>query len=150
MRLTSKGIIEGTRIPVEYTAEGENDSPELTWSAVDGAASYALINDDPDAPGGTWVHWLVYNIPKSVTSLERGFPADGELADGTLQGTTSKKDIGYSGPLPPPGLVHRYFFKIYALDAILDLPAGATKEKLVDAMADHILDEAQLMGTYSR
>jgi hypothetical protein len=137
-------------IPSKYTADGQDISPPLTLTRVpDGAKSIALIVDDPDAPGKTWVHWVMWNIPPEETSLEEGVPAEKELPNGARQGKTDFGSIGYGGPAPPSG-VHRYFFKVYALDAMLDLPAGATKLELEKAMEGHILSGRELMGRYTR
>ena len=134
-----------------YTCDGKDISPELAWSgAPDGTKSFALICDDPDAPVGTWVHWVVYNIPSHATGLPKGVPTIKELPDGTRQGINDFHRIGYGGPCPPRGPAHRYFFKLYALDTKLDLPPGATKEQVLEAMKGHVLGEAQLMGKYER
>jgi hypothetical protein len=122
----------------------------LAWNDPPaGAASLALIVDDPDAPGGVWVHWVLYNIPAEARGLPEGVPAQDELPDGSRHGVNSWGRRDYGGPCPPSG-THRYFFKLYALDTMLDLPAGATKEELLAAMQGHILGEAELMGTYTR
>jgi len=148
--LTSTAFREGEAIPSTYTCDGRDLSPPLAWTDPPaGTKSVALINDDPDAPIGTWVHWVVYNIPPSVRQLPEAFPADPERPDGTRQGMTDFGRIGYGGPCPPSG-THRYFFKLYTLDTILSLPPGATKAKLEAAMQGHALGQAQLMGTYRR
>ena len=150
IEVTSPAFAEGELMPATYTADGEDISPPLEWTGVpEGAKSIALINDDPDAPVGTWVHWVLYNIPPDVTSLEENMPPDETLANGARQGTTDFGRIGYGGPAPPSG-THRYFFKVYALDTMLDLPTGATKRQVGDAMQGHVLAEGQLMGKYSR
>lgn len=150
LTLTSAAFREGEAIPSQYTCDGEDLSPPLAWTpAPDGTKSLALISDDPDAPMGTWVHWVVYNIPPVLQQLPEAFPADPERADGTRQGATDFGRIGYGGPCPPSG-THRYFFKLYALDTVLTLPPGATKRALERAMQGHILAETQLMGTYRR
>lgn len=137
-------------IPSKYTCDGEDVSPPLSWDNVpDEAKSLALISDDPDAPMGTWVHWVVYNIPPDVTSLPENVPAKEKLEQGGIQGTNDFKKTGYGGPCPPGG-THRYFFKLYALDEKLDLEPGATKAKVEEAMRGHILDQAHLMGKYKR
>jgi hypothetical protein len=121
------------------------------WQGVPAdTASFALISDDPDAPSGTWVHWVIYNIPASATGLPEGVLNLEVLADGSRQGINDGDDIGYGGPCPPPGKPHRYFFKLYCLDTMLDIKGTATKEKLLTAMKGHILAEASLMGTYKR
>lgn len=137
-------------IPQKYTCDGENISPPLTWKNIpSGTKSIAIINDDPDAPVGTWVHWVIYNIPPNISGLPEGIKPIEKLPDGTMQGRNGWGKIGYGGPCPPSG-VHRYFFKIYALDKMLDLKPGATKEELLKAMKGHILAEGQFYGKYSR
>lgn len=151
VRLSSPAFTEGASIPAKYTCDGENISPPLTWSnPPQSTKSLALIGDDPDAPLGTWVHWVVYGISPSVTELAERVPTTEILPNGARQGTTDFKRIGYGGPCPPAGKPHRYFFKLYALDAELALKPGAIKKDLVDAMAGHILAEGQLIGTYQR
>ena len=150
MILTSAAFVEGRPIPAVYTCESRDVSPPLAWSgAPPGAKSFVLVSDDPDAPGKTWVHWVVYNLPPSVTQLPEAFPAERQQADGTRQGLTDFGRVGYGGPCPPSG-THRYFFKLYALDGELTLPPGATKAQVEAAMQGHVLAEAQLMGTYRR
>lgn len=142
---------EGETIPVKYTCDGENVSPALNWSgAPENTKSFALICDDPDAPMGTWVHWVVYNIPATMTSLPEAVPMKKTVLNNIIQGTTSFRKIGYGGPCPPRGPAHRYFFKIYALDTELNLKAGASENELLKAMEGHILAKGQLMGRYSR
>lgn len=144
MTLTSPAFAAGAAIPERFTCEGEDVSPALAWSgAPEGTRSFALICDDPDAPGRTWVHWVVWDIAAETTSLPEGF-------DGARQGLNDFRRTGYGGPCPPPGAPHRYFFKLYALDAALDLPARATKADLERALRGHVRAEAQLMGTYRR
>jgi Raf kinase inhibitor-like YbhB/YbcL family protein len=148
--LLSSAFAQGGEIPVVYTCDGDDISPPLRWGrAPGGTECYALVCEDPDAPAGTWVHWVVYNIPADRTSLPEGVEAVEELEDGTLQGTNSWGRLGYGGPSPPSG-THRYYFRLYALDGLLDLPAGADAEGLRDAMEGHVLAEAELMGRYSR
>ncbi len=150
MVLTSTAFADGQRIPATYTCDGENVSPPLAWTDPPvGTKSFALISDDPDAPVGTWVHWVVYNVPPSVRQLPDAFPSDKARPDGTRQGLTDFGRIGYGGPCPPSG-THRYFFKLYALDTVLSLPPGATKAKLEEAMQGYTLSQAQLVGTYRR
>jgi len=148
--LKSAAFSEGGWIPEKYTCDGDNVSPPLEWSGLPaGTASLALICDDPDAPMGTWVHWVVFNIPSETDGLPENVPPERELKQGGLQGINDFRKIGYGGPCPPGG-THRYFFKLYALDCRLDLPAGITKAQLMAAMEGHILDQAVLMGRYSR
>jgi Raf kinase inhibitor-like YbhB/YbcL family protein len=151
MQLTSPAFGQGQPIPKKYTCEGPDLSPPLKWSdAPEGTKSFALICDDPDAPVGTWVHWVIYDIPASTTQLQEGVPKAETAPGGAKQGINDFKRIGYGGPCPPPGNPHRYFFRLYALDTELNLRGGATKGDLVKAMQGHILAEAQLMGTYKR
>ena len=147
--LTSSAFKEGESIPGKYTCDGEDISPPLSWtSAPAGTKCFALVVDDPDAPGGTWVHWVVFDIPPGVSSLRENVLPNDELPDGTLQGKNDFRKIGYGGPCPPGG-THRYFFKLYALDEVLPLKAGITKADLVKAMDGHIMAQTQLMGRYS-
>lgn len=147
--ITSPAFVHETEIPLQYTCDGEDTSPPLEWSAPpSGAASLALIVDDPDAPMGTWVHWVIYNLPAEARGLPAGITPDAELPDGSRQGNNSWPKLGYGGPCPPSGS-HRYVFKLYALDAVLDVRPGATEQQLLQAMEGHILAEAQLMGTYA-
>ena len=137
-------------IPSKFTCDGEDISPPLSWSNIpESTKSIAIINDDPDAPMGTWVHWVIYNLPPDLTGLPENVPTEKTLENGARQGTTDFKRIGYGGPCPPGG-THRYFFKIYALDVMLDLEAGATKKELLEVMENHIIREGTLMGQYSR
>jgi Raf kinase inhibitor-like YbhB/YbcL family protein len=133
---------------------GKNLIPRLTWSGVPkNTASFALIVDDPDAPGGAqnpWVHWLIYNIPADKTNLDYIKRDSEKMLDGTLQGMNSWPRLGYDGPCPPPGKPHRYFFKLYALDTMLALKPRATKQELQKAMQGHILASAEIIGLYGR
>ncbi|HXG23454.1 MAG TPA: YbhB/YbcL family Raf kinase inhibitor-like protein [Chthonomonadales bacterium] len=151
IQLTSSAFTEGATIPTNYTCDGADVSPPLSWTGVPvEAKSLALICDDPDAPAGTWVHWVVYGIPATVTNLPEGVPQSETLPDGTKQGINDFRRIGYGGPCPPPGNPHRYYFKLYALDFVPTLAPRATKSDLVGAMKGHILAEGQLMGRYQR
>lgn len=151
LELESTSFVNGKFIPAKYTGEGENVSPPLTWSGVpEGTKSFALISDDPDAPMGTWVHWVLYDIPAEKRSLPEKIKKDKVLDDASKQGKTSFMSVGYGGPYPPPGAPHRYFFKLYALDKKLNLLPGITKEELLEAMEGHIVGEAELMGKYKR
>jgi hypothetical protein len=148
--ITSSAFTEGALIPKKYTCDAEDISPDLRWSDVpSGAKSVALICDDPDAPVGTWVHWVLFNLPADTTALPAGIPAEAVLKNGARHGKNDFRKLGYGGPCPPGG-THRYFFKIYALDAVLTLESGSTKAQLLDAMKGHILAEGQLMGKYKR
>lgn len=137
-------------IAVKYTCDGADVSPPLAWSdPPEGTKSFALILDDPDAPSKTWVHWLLYNIPGDARALKENLPNHKQLADGSFQGINDFKNYGYDGPCPPGG-THGYRLKLYALDTILALSAGTTKEQLIDAMDGHILEKTELVGTYKR
>lgn len=148
--VTSSAFKEGGMIPAKYTCDGQNISPSLKWEqAPKDVKSFALISDDPDAPIGVWVHWVMWNIPPEVNELAEGIPAVKELQNGSKQGITDFQQHGYGGPCPPGG-THRYYFKIYALDAMLDLPDNTTKKNLLAEMKYHILAEGSLMGKYQR
>ncbi len=150
MIITSSAFKEGEMIPSEYSCDGKNVSPQFSWSgAPENTKSFALISDDPDAPSGDWVHWVIFNIPGSVTELSENIPHDKILDNGTKQGSNDFGKIGYGGPCPPGG-THRYYFKLYALDVYLDKDAGITKKGLLDAMEGHILKESKLTGKYKR
>jgi Raf kinase inhibitor-like YbhB/YbcL family protein len=158
IKITSSAFEEGQRIPKKYTGEGYDVSPPLQWSGVpEETKELVLICDDPDAPTPEpWVHWVMYKIPANVTNLKEDQPRKTRLTDppGTLQGKNSWRDaqnIGYRGPMPPPGHgTHRYYFKLYALEAKLAVEAGMDKNSLLKDIEDHIIAEGQLMGTYSR
>jgi hypothetical protein len=151
IKLTSAAFEEGKPIPAKYTGQGDDVSPALQWTGVPaGAKSLALICDDPDAPAGTWVHWVIWNIPPDAAGLPEAAPQKAGLKDGSKQGMNDFRQTGYGGPMPPAGKAHRYFFKLYALDIQPDLKPGATKSKLLDALKGHVLAEGQLMGTYQR
>ena len=153
MKLSSSAFKSAAEIPEKYTCENLDISPPLAWSgAPEGTQSFALICDDPDAPVGTWVHWVIYNIPAKTNQLPESVDPMEELASGARQGVNSFGRIGYGGPCPPRGHgYHRYFFKLYALDAALSLKEEkVTKQVLLEAMQGHILAETQLMGKYQR
>lgn len=151
MQLTSTVFTQGATIPSKYTADGADVSPPLSWTGVPAEAkSLALIADDPDAPVGTWVHWVLYDVPPALTGLAEDVPKTQTIPAGGKQGLNDFRRVGYGGPDPPRGKTHRYFFKLYALDQALDLKAGASKRDVERAMAKHVLAEAQLMGTYKR
>jgi len=150
MVITSPSFEPGELIPSVYTCDGKDLSPPLQWAdAPPETKSFALISDDPDAPVGTWVHWVVWNIPSGVNSFEEDRPKKESLPGGIRQGTTDFRRIGYGGPCPPSG-THRYYFRLYALDILLDLPATTTKARLEEAMKGHVLAKAELMGKYRR
>lgn len=151
MHLESPAFQAGQSIPKEFTCEGADHSPVLHWSNTpENTRSFALIVDDPDAPSGTWVHWVVYNLPATTQSLPQGVTKSEKLQGGGVQGMNDFKRIGYGGPCPPPGKPHRYFFKLYALDTELNLKPGAKKAEVEQAMRGHILANAELIGTYGR
>jgi Raf kinase inhibitor-like YbhB/YbcL family protein len=150
MNITSPAFQENGMIPSKYTCDGADVSPPLAWSSLpEGTKSITLICDDPDAPMGTWVHWVFYDLPPSVLSLPEGVETVEAPKIGGKQGITDFRRIGYGGPCPPGG-THRYFFKLYALDTVPDLQAGVNKKQLLRAMKGHILAEARLMGRYKR
>lgn len=149
MQLTVSAFALGAPIPLRNTCDAENVSPALAWSGVPtGARSLAIVVDDPDAPGGTWVHWLAWGLPPTSAGLPEGVPAD---TPSPVQGTTSFKSVGWGGPCPPKGHgAHRYFFRLYALDTAVALPRGATRAELDLAMKGHVLASAEHMGKYWR
>jgi hypothetical protein len=150
-QITSPAFDPGGGIPARFTCDGEDLSPALRWTGVPAAAKQlALICDDPDAPAGTWVHWVIYGLPPPTAELPEGVPANETGPGGARQGVNDFKRVGYGGPCPPPGKPHRYFFRLYALDREIDLPPRATKQDLLRAMEGHVLGQAELMGTYRR
>jgi Raf kinase inhibitor-like YbhB/YbcL family protein len=147
--LTSTAFEHGGSIPYLYTCEGDDISPPLQWGGAPVTArSYAMVCEDPDAPRGTWIHWVLYNISGDAVELTKAVPTLPELPSGARHGRNTAGDMAYAGPCPPPGKPHRYFFRLYALDISLNLPPGATKEELEHAMAQHIVAQGTLMGTY--
>jgi Raf kinase inhibitor-like YbhB/YbcL family protein len=150
VKITSNAFNEGGMIPARYTCDGQNVSPPLAWTGTpENCKSLALICDDPDAPVGVWVHWVLFNIPVGVTELPENISPDKILKNGALQGKNDFRKIGYGGPCPPGGM-HRYFFKIYALDTEIQLGPGSTKAEVLKAMEGHILDKGQLICKYRR
>jgi len=150
IRLTSSAFSEGQPIPRQYTCDGINISPPLEWTGIPKSAkTLAIIADDPDAPAGTWVHWVIYNLPADTMGMIENVPPTEDVKGGGFQGKNDFEKIKYGGPCPPSG-THRYFFKIYALDNELPPKAGATKAETEKAMEGHILAQSQLMGTYRR
>ncbi|MCD6254837.1 MAG: YbhB/YbcL family Raf kinase inhibitor-like protein [Deltaproteobacteria bacterium] len=150
IKVKSEAFEEGGMIPKKYTCDGEDASPPLSWTGVpEGTEALALICDDPDAPVGTWVHWVIFNIPPDTTGLSENIPPERVLESGARQGRNDFGNIGYGGPCPPRG-THRYYFKLYALDKKVDLEPGATKDELLKAMEGHVLAEGKLMGRYKR
>jgi Raf kinase inhibitor-like YbhB/YbcL family protein len=154
IQITSAAFADGQPIPAKYTCQGRDISPPLQWTnAPANTKSFALITDDPDAPVGTWVHWVhwvLYDLPPNTTELPEGVSKTRVISNGAKQGLNSWPRLGYGGPCPPPGKPHRYFFKLYALDTLLNLKPGVTKKDLLKAMEGHVLAEGQLMGTYQR
>jgi len=151
MNLTSADFANGQLIPAACTCDAENRSPQLAWSEVPvNTRSLVLLVDDPDAPRGTWVHWLLFNLPADAVELSPGVPRVPELPSGGRQGVNDSGGIGYGGPCPPPGAPHRYFFRLYALGSALNLSPGVTRADLEAAMAGHVLADATLMGIYRR
>lgn len=151
IEIKSGAFTQGQAIPRQYTGDGKDLSPPLAWTkAPPGTASWALICDDPDAPVGTWVHWVLFNLPASARDLPEHVPTDKQLASGAIQGKNDFGNLGYGGPAPPKGKPHRYFFKLFALDRSLTLKPGATKAELLKAMEGHVLGHGELMGTYQR
>lgn len=150
IKIKSTAFEEGGMIPKKYTCDGLDVSPPLEWASVpEGTKTFALISDDPDAPMGTWVHWVIFNLPVDTKELPKNIPPQKTLASGAKQGINDFRKIGYGGQCPPGG-THRYYFKLYALDTEINLEAGATKARLLKAMEGHILAEGQLMGRYRR
>ncbi len=149
-QISSPAFSHKGNIPAKYTCSGENVSPAINWeNAPTGTVSYTLIMDDPDAPLGTWVHWIYFNIPANVTGLEEDIYHLGKVENGTVTGVNSGGKKEYSGPCPPTGQ-HRYFFKLYALDTSLEISGSATKAELIKAMQGHILAQTELMGLYKK
>jgi hypothetical protein len=152
-KLESSAFIDGASIPRQHTCDGQDLSPALAWTGEpSGTRAFALICDDPDAPRGTWVHWVLYDLPAAAHAVAPGLSTDAELKEpaGARQGKNDFGRTGYGGPCPPPGPAHRYFFKVYALDREIGLPGGKTKAEVEAAMKGHVLAEAQLMGMYRR
>jgi len=151
MQVTSSAFVPGGDMPIAHTCDGKDVSPPLSWTEPPGGTrSFALICDDPDAPVGTWVHWVLFNLPAETRSLSEKFPVDPELPTGARQGKNDFGRTGYGGPCPPPGPSHRYFFRVYALDAPLAVAAGARKADVEKAMRGHVLAQGELMGRYGR
>ena len=150
-KLTSTAFAQDSFIPKKHTGDGPDVSPPLAWTDPPAATkAFVLICDDPDAPVGTWVHWVFYDIPAAVRGLEENVPPKDTLADNSKQGTTDFRRRRYNGPAPPSGKPHRYFFKLYAVDRETGLAAGATKAQVLKAIEGHVLATAELMGKYQR
>lgn len=151
LQVRSSAFQPGETIPVKHTCDGPDLSPPLTWTATPpGTKSLVLICDDPDAPRGTWVHWVLYGLAPEMTALPENVPKDKLVLGGARQGINDFRRIGYGGPCPPPGPPHRYYFKLYAVDMATDWPPGWTKQQVLDAIAGHILAQGELMGRYKR
>lgn len=151
LEIKTTAFLSGGDIPKKFTCDGPDVSPALAWNEPPSATkSFALISDDPDAPVGTWVHWVMYNLPGSTRQLPENVSKTNQVSSGGLQGTNDFGRVGYGGPCPPPGKPHRYFFKLYALDSVLNLRPAATKKELEQAMKGHILAQAELIGRYGR
>lgn len=149
--LTSSAFQAGAEIPRKYTCDGDDVSPPVRWeNPPAGTKAFAMIADDPDAPGGTWVHWVIYDLAAETKELTGGVPKTEVIAGGAKQGINDFRKVGYGGPCPPPGRAHRYFFKLYALDAATNLKPRATKQQLLDGLKPHLLGEADLVGRYRR
>lgn len=150
MELSSAAFRNGAPIPKQYTCDGPNISPPLQWSGIpESSKSLALLVDDPDAPRGNWVHWILFNIPANTAALPENIRKTGTIPNGARQGVNDFREIGYGGPCPPGGK-HRYFFRLYALDTALSTDPGATRAQFERAIQGHVVSEAQLMGTYQR
>ena len=152
MRLESASFRDGEPIPREHSRDGADSHPALAWSgAPSGTESFALICDDPDAPRGTWLHWVLFDVPASVSGLPSGVAKAGRHAAGGVHGKNDYGELGWGGPAPPRGHgVHHYHFRLYALDQKLGLAPGASRRELEAAMKGHVLAEAKLTGTYRR
>lgn len=151
MQLTSGAFKNNESIPQQYTCEGKNISPPLAWNgAPPGTRSFVLIVDDPDAPHGVWTHWVVFDLPPDSTELAEDTPRSQSITGNAKQGTNDFKQLGYGGPCPPAGKPHRYYFKLYALDTVLDLKPGSSKKQVESALTQHILAQGQLIGTCQR
>ena len=150
LTVTSSAFQNGQPIPKKYSCDGDNISPAVSWSTVNNAKSYALTVEDPDAPSGMFIHWVIYNIPPSEHGLAEHIPTDATLPNGTIQGLNGAKKVGYTGPCPPPGKPHRYFFKLFALDRTLTLNGDVDHDKLLSAIQGHVVAQGQVMGTYQR
>ncbi len=151
LQISSPAFSAGESIPKKFTCDGPDVSPKLSWGDPPAKAqSFTLIMDDPDAPGGTWVHWVLYDVPADAKELPEAVPKQDQLASSARQGRNDFGKAGYGGPCPPPGKPHRYFFKLYALDTKLNLKARATKADVERAMKGHILAQAELIGKYGR
>jgi len=151
MQMSSSAFEDGERMPVKYTGDGADVSPPLKWkNAPDNTKAFVLICDDPDAPVGNWIHWVLYDVPAETSELPEGIPATGTVLESAKQGNNDFRKLGYGGPAPPPGKPHRYIFTLYAIDRPTGLPAGAGKGEVLKAIEGHVTAKAQLTGVYSR
>lgn len=151
LEIKSDAFVPASYIPAQYTCDGEDISPGINWNdSPAGTESFVLICDDPDAPMGTWVHWVIFNIPSDKAGLQEGIPKTAILDDGTIQGVTDFGRNGYGGPCPPPGKPHRYFFKLYALDTKLTLDKDANKAAVLRTIKGHVIAETETFGLYKR
>jgi Raf kinase inhibitor-like YbhB/YbcL family protein len=151
LKVSTPAFAPGGEIPAQYTCKGTDQSPPFAWSGAPAkTAAFALIMDDPDAPSGTWVHWVVWNVPSSLNSMPQGVPRTERLDNGAIQGRNSFHKIGYNGPCPPAGATHHYVIRLFALDGNLDLAPGANRSQLDAAMNGHVLAQAEYMGTFHR
>lgn len=151
LHVSSAAFPDGASVPRKYTCDGQNVSPPLAWNgAPPGTQTFALVLDDPDAPRGVFTHWILFDLPAATNQLPEAIPPDEQLTDAARQGKNDFGRVGYGGPCPPPGPAHRYHFTLYALDSPLNLPPGASKKQLLDAMQRHILAQGELMATYHR
>jgi len=151
IEVKSSAFKEGTIIPKKYTGDGENVSIPISWHNIpEDTESFLIIMDDPDAPTGDWIHWLLYNIPENIRSLDENIPKNAKLSNGSMQGINDYKTIGYGGPTPPPGPEHRYVITVHALDTTLDVDPDADRSEVLNAAEGHVLDKGQLIGVYGR
>lgn len=149
--LSSPAFSQGSTIPAKYTCAGEDISPPLEWGSIpDGAESVALICVDPDAPSGMFTHWVVYNIPPGEDGLAEGISSEAKLPSGAMQGLNDFGNVGYGGPCPPPGPAHHYYFRIYAVNTVLDLPPGASRGEVMESIRNNTLGSSELMGLFAR
>lgn len=149
IKITSKAFNEDEHIPDRYACKGVNVSPPLHWDPILGTVKYAIVCEDPDAPSGTWTHWVIFNLPSEVNSIDEWIMEREELENGAKQGLNDFGTVGYRGPCPPNG-THRYYFRVYALDTEIQLPSKISKAELRNAMESHIIEEGSLMGRYTR
>lgn len=151
LTLVCRAFEPGGTIPNEFTKDGDDVSPALTWQgAPEDTVSWAVVMDDPDAPRGTFTHWLVYDLPADTRNLRQGLPREGRLAEGGLQGTNDFGEIGWGGPRPPSGETHRYYLRLFALDTHLDLSEAVRRDALMEAMQGHVLAKTEVMARYGR